>query len=139
MSGFPACNTGKLKDLKNSENSVWIFQIYFLSIRESLKESMRSVSDTQCHRPDRGREDLQIVREVSRGLSKALFVVHAGVDVWCSGELGLATSTLLLLLCHGPGGRGCFCQGHRAAEECHKVTNVTECYMGKESTEDITK
>lgn len=116
MSGFPACSTVKVKDLKNSENSVWLFQIDFLSIRESLKESMKSVSDTQYHGPDRGREVLQIVPEVSRGLSKTLFVVSAGVEVWCGGELGLATGTLLLLLCHGPGGRGCLCWGCRVEE-----------------------
>lgn len=111
------CCTVKVKDLKNSENSAWIFQIDFLSIRESLKESMKPVSGTQCHGPDRCREVLQIVPEVSRGLSEALFVVSAGVEAWCSRELGLATGTLLLFLCHGPGGRGCLCRGCRVAED----------------------
>lgn len=91
MSGFSACSTGKIKDL-NSENSVQIFQIDFVSTRESLKERMRSVSHTQCHGPYRVREILQIVHEVSRGLSKALLVVIAGVEVWCSGELRLLST-----------------------------------------------
>lgn len=91
MSGFSACSTGEVKDL-NSENSVQIFQIDFVSIRDSLKESMRSVSHTQCPGPDRGREVFQIVHEVSRGLSKALCVVSAGVEVWCSGELRLVST-----------------------------------------------
>lgn len=110
MSGFPACSTGQVKDLKDSENTLRIFQTDSLSIRESLKENMRAASDTQCHRPCRGREVLWVVHEVSRGLSKAMFAVSAE-------ELGLATSTLLLLLCHGPGKRGCFSQGRRAAED----------------------
>lgn len=144
MSGFSACSTVEVKDLKNSENSVWVFQINFLRIRESLKENMSSVSDTQCHGPDRGREVLQIVHEVSRGLSKSLFVVSAGVEVWCSGELRLTTSTLLLLLGHGPGDvaasvKGIGQQKILRPQEFHMVTNVTKCDMGKVWTEDTTK
>ena len=79
----------------------------------------RSISDTQRHGPGRGREVLQILHEVSRGLSRALIVVSVsvGVEVWCRGERRLTTRTLVLFLCNGPEGCDCFCRGPRAAED----------------------
>lgn len=81
------------------------------------------------------------MHEACRGLSKALLTVSAGVGVWCSGELGLASSTLLLLLSHSPGDvaesvEGIGWQRILHPQECLKATKSD---MGKEPTKDITK
>lgn len=76
--------------------------MFLLSVRGSLKESTRDLSERVTGRYQTpnvmGQEEvggvLQILHEVSRGLSKALIVViSVGIEVWCTRERGAEGSS----------------------------------------------